>query len=194
MRHALVILAVVGLAAMPTFSGGQTSAEPVAVASALVSPQANAPSAVGSAEKCISIVEAGKHIRKQACVMGTIVRVEEGSGGVTFLDFCPDYRTCPFTVVVFPGDMRQLGDVRQLQGRVVQIRGKIEEYDDRAEIVLRHPQQLGEDGRLLTAIPKDYDVERRGHYSAGSIRAAKTKKASRKGQGPPVPITDVEEP
>ena len=194
MRHALVILAVVVLAAMPTLSKGQSSPEPVTVASPLVSSQANSPSAAGLAEKCITIAEAGKHIRKQACVMGTIVRVEEGSHGVTFLDFCPDYRTCPFTVVIFPVDIRQLGDVRQLQGRVVQIHGKIEEYDDRAEIVLRHPQQLGDDGKLLTAIPKDYDVERQGHYSAGSIRASKTKKASRRAQGPPVPITGVEEP
>ncbi|HVM93498.1 MAG TPA: hypothetical protein VMT67_11835 [Terriglobales bacterium] len=192
MRKAHVIFAVVALAAIQALSRGQASKEPPATSSAAISPQPAVEAPVASAGNCLSITEAGKHIRKQACVKGIVVRVEENHG-VTFLDFCADYRTCPFTVVVFPSDMRQLGDVRQLQGREVRIHGKIEEYDDRAEIVLRHPQQLGDEGKVLTAIPKDYDVERRGHYSAGSFRAAKTKKPSRKAQGPPVPIIDVEE-
>ncbi len=144
-------------------------------------------------QNCLSIAEAGKHIGKPHCVTGMVVRVEEGSNGVMFLDFCADYRSCPFTVVVFSSDLRNLGDIRQLQGRVVAIQGRIEEYDDRAEIILRHPQQLGEHAAQLTAIPKDYDVERRGHFSAGTFRAPKTKKAKPAKQGPPVPIIDAEE-
>jgi DNA/RNA endonuclease YhcR with UshA esterase domain len=145
-------------------------------------------------QNCVPIAEASKHVRKQTCVTGTVVRVEDGSHGVTFLDFCPEYRTCPFTVVVFPADRRKIGDVHQLQGRVVKIQGKIEEYDYRAEIVLHRAQQLGDDAKLLIAVPKDYDVERQGHYSAGSFRAAKTKKPKRTVQGPPVSIVDAEEP
>jgi DNA/RNA endonuclease YhcR with UshA esterase domain len=133
-------------------------------------------SANPSPQDCLPITEAGKHVRRQTCVTGTVIRVEEGSHGVTFLDFCPEYRNCPFTVVVFPRDLRRIGNVHQLQGRVVKIQGKIEEYDDRAEIVLRHSQQLGDDAKLLTAFPKEYDVERQGHYSAGTFRAAKAKK------------------
>ena len=147
-----------------------------------------------SRKNCLPISEAAQHVRKQACVTGTVIRVEDGSRGVTFLDFCPEYRTCPFTVVVFAADMRRIGDVHALQGRVIAIQGRIEEYDDRAEIILRHPQQLGESGKLLSAIPKDYDVEKRGHFSAGSMRAAKTKKAKQTAQGAPVSIIDAEQP
>jgi len=28
--------------------------------------------------------------------------VAEGTNGVTFLTFCQDHKTCPFTAVVFP--------------------------------------------------------------------------------------------
>jgi len=136
-------------------------------------------------QNCVPIAEASKHVRKQTCVTGTVIRVEDGSHGVTFLDFCAEYRTCPFTVVVFPADRRKIGDVHQLQGRVVRIQGKIEEYDDRAEIVLHHAQQLGDDAKLLSAVPKDYDVERHGHYSAGSFRAAKATKPKRTAQALP---------
>ena len=154
----------------------------------------NSSAAKPTPQDCLPIAEAGKHVRKQTCVTGTVIRVEEGIHGVTFLDFCVEYRNCPFTVVVFPGDLRRIGNVHQLQGRVVKIQGRIEEYDDRAEIVLRHAQQLGDDAKLLTAVPKEYDVERQGHYSAGTFRATKAKKPKRTAQGPPISIIDAEEP
>jgi hypothetical protein len=122
------------------------------------------------------------------------LRVEEGSNGVTFLDFCADYRSCPFTVIVFPADISKVGNVRQLQGQVVTIKGRIEEYDERAEIILRRPQQLGDGAALLTAMPKQYDVERQGHYSAGSPKLPKAKKARHTRQGRPAPLEDPEEP
>lgn len=57
------------------------------------------------------------------CVTGKVVRVEQGNRGVHYLDFCEDFRVCPFTVAVFPSDRKKVGDVRQLRGRVVEIRG-----------------------------------------------------------------------
>lgn len=153
-----------------------------------------AKSSEATGENCLTIAEAQKHIGKTNCVKGTVVRVEEGNNGVTFLDFCADYRSCPFTVVVFRGDLHSVGDVGQLPGRTITIRGRIEEYDDRAEIILRRSEQLGEGASRLTAVPKDYDVERQGHYSAGSFRAAKTKKPKHPRPGPPLSIEDPEEP
>ena len=147
-----------------------------------------------SPQSCLTIAEARKHVGKTNCVSGTVLRVEEGNNGVTYLDFCADYRSCPFTVVVFRGDLNKVGDVRQLQGRVVAIKGRIEEYDERAEIILRRAQQLGEGAAMLTAIPKDYDVERQGHYSAGSPKLPKAKKTKHAKQGRPVPLEDPEEP
>ncbi|MFZ3341830.1 MAG: hypothetical protein WA213_13170 [Terriglobales bacterium] len=187
----------IGLAGSHCFAGNHASKAPWSndsAASQKSSASGESSSAKASPKTCLPIADASKHIRKQACITGTIVRVEDGSHGVTFLDFCPEYRNCPFTVVVFPGDLRRIGDVHQLQGRVVTIQGRIEEYDDRAEIILRHSQQLGEDAKLLTAVPKEYDVERQGHYSAGTFRAAKTTKPKRTAQGPPISIIDAEEP
>ena len=154
-----------------------------------------------SASECIPFSEARHYIGKSQCVTGTIVHVKAGRNGVTFLDFCDDYEVCPFTVVVFASDLRRIGDVMQLKGRSVQIRGKIEEYDGRAEIILSKPKQLGEAASLLPALPDDaalrltlpadYDVERRGHYSPGKIKhAKKSKTASTRKQGAPVPVDD----
>ena len=153
------------------------------------------------ATDCISFAEARHHIGKTQCVTGTVLHVKEGSNGVTFLDFCENYETCPFTVVVFESDLRKVGDVRQLTGRAIEIKGVVEEYDGRAEIILRHPQQLGDgasrlpplpkDASLAPTLPRDYDVERQGHYSAGKFkRPKKAKAATKKKQGAPVSIED----
>ncbi|HEX9110378.1 MAG TPA: hypothetical protein VF845_02790 [Terriglobales bacterium] len=153
------------------------------------------------AADCVPFSEARRHLGKTQCVIGTVVHVKEGSNGVTFLDFCENYETCPFTVVVFQGDLRRVGDVRQLTGRAIEIKGTVEEYDGRAEIILRHPQQLGDSASLLTplpkdaalapTLPKDYDVERAGRYSPGKLKHPKKAKATTtKKQGVPVSIED----
>jgi len=157
------------------------------------------------ATDCVPFAEARHHLGKTQCVTGTVTHVKEGNNGVTFLDFCENYETCPFTVVVFQGDLRRVGDVRQLTGRAIEIKGTVEEYDGRAEIILRHPQQLGEgasllpplskDAALAPTLPKDYDVERRGHYNAGKLKRPKKAKATAaKKQGAPVSIEDPSQP
>jgi DNA/RNA endonuclease YhcR with UshA esterase domain len=156
-------------------------------------------SGVGSASNasrhdCLSFAEASKHVGTTQCVRGTVLRVDDGSNGVTFLNFCNDSRTCPFTVIVFPGDLKKVGDIRQLEGRQIEIKGTIEDYDGRAGITLRHTQQLGESAFLVVpAVPTDYDVERRGHYSAGKYSHPKAKKTHRK-RGSATSIEDPGEP
>lgn len=153
------------------------------------------------AADCVSFADARHYIGKSQCVSGTIFHVKEGRNGVTFLDFCEDYEVCPFTVVIFANDLRKVGDVRPLKGRLIQINGRVEEYDGRAEIILRNPQQLGEaaallpplskDAALAPSLPTDYDVERRGHYSAGKFkRPKKAKTAAPKKQRAPVSTED----
>jgi hypothetical protein len=91
-----------------------------------------------------SFAEASKHVGTTQCVSETALRVAEGTNAVTFLTFCPDHKTCPFTVVVFPDDLNKVGDIRLLEGRMVEIKGTMQDHDGGAEIVLRHTQQLGE--------------------------------------------------
>ena len=143
--------------------------------------------------ECIPFQEARKHIGATGCVSGKVIRVEEGDHFVTYLDFCEDYRVCPFTVVVFRSDLRNVGDVRPLAGRNIEIHGDIKEYDGRAEIILRRPKQLGEGAALVPPLPKTYDVERKGHYSAGRFSHPKAaKNAKPKRQSKPATIQDLD--
>ena len=144
---------------------------------------------------CVSFSEAGKHVGTTQCVSGTVFRVQDGGNGVTLLSFCDEARACPFTVAVFPADLKKVGDIRQLEGRQIEIKGTIEDYDGRTQMVLRRTQQLGESAFVVVPpVPTDYDVERRGHYSPGRFKRPKAAKKAHRKQGAPVSIEDPEEP
>jgi hypothetical protein len=137
---------------------------------------------------CIPIGEAKNHIGETRCVTGKVVRVENGDRGVHYLDFCEDYRTCPFTVAVFPRDLKSVGDIRQLQGKEVEIHGLVKEYDGRAEVILQEARQLGGKGSHIPPLPKNYDVEQKGHFSPGRMSHPKARKTTKKKHPVTIPI------
>jgi hypothetical protein len=138
---------------------------------------------------CIPITEARQHIGEDRCITGKVIRVKHGSRGVTYFDFCQDSMVCPFTVVVFPHDLKRVGDVSQLQNKVIEVHGPVKEYDGRAEIVLEQSRQLSGEGTRIPPLPKNYDVENKGHYSAGKFSLPRAPhKVSRKRQTAKLPI------
>ncbi len=131
------------------------------------------------ASPCIPIEQARAHVGEVKCVTGKVLRVKINDRGTHYLDFCADSPACPFTVVIFPADLRDVGDVRQLAGRVVEIRGTVKLYDNRAEIVLNRISQLSSGARMIPPVSKSYDVESRGHYSPGRFRPGKKPKKTK---------------
>src|SRR5579863_7063403 len=146
-------------------------------------------SASPAAADCIPIAEARQHIGEDQCVTGKVFRVKHAGRGVTLFDFCQDSMVCPFTVVVFPHDLKRIGDVSQLQNRVIEIHGPVKEYDGRAEIVLNQLRQLGGTGPRIPPLPKNFDVENKGKYRAGTFSQPKAPyKTSPKKQTAAIPI------
>jgi len=137
---------------------------------------------------CIPFDQALDHIGETQCVIGKVVRIESGAGGVHYLDFCEDYRLCRFTAVIFPHDLKNVGDVRQLVGKTVEIRGVVKEYDGRAEMILEKAAQLGGEARRISPLTKNFDVEEKGHFSAGKSRPSRRRTSGSKKQIPTLPI------
>jgi hypothetical protein len=98
--------------------------------------------AASSPPPCADIRNASSHEGKSGCIAGLVLRVYTAGSGNTFLDFCQDYRACPFTSVIFAADKAKFGDVGSLQGKRVEIRGDVVAYQGRAEIILHDPQQV----------------------------------------------------
>lgn len=126
-----------------------------------------------AASDCVSIGEAGQHVGETKCVTGRVTRVKVGSRGTHYLNFCEDQMACPFSVVIFSHDLKDVGDVRRLAGHTIEIHGLVKLYDGRPEIVLNRASQISGGTGMLPPLPKNYDVENRGHYSAGRLRPSK---------------------
>jgi len=147
-----------------------------------------------SAAECISISEVHDHLGEDQCVIGKVVHIKHGSGGVTLLEFCQDSMVCPFTVVTFHHDLRNVGDMNELQGRVIEVHGLLKEYDGRAEIVLQRTGQLTGDAARIPPLPKNFDVEYKGHFSAGKFSLPKPAyKTSKKRQTTKLPVNIPED-
>lgn len=148
------------------------------------------------AAKCLPIAEAGKHIGDTQCVTGKVLTVTASPNGAWFLNFCDDYRQCPFSVVAFARDLRDVGDVRFLAGKEIEIHGKIKEYQGRAEIILRDRRQLRGESAKLPPVPKDYDAASHGRYRASQPPTSKSsqKPSKAKPQTPAPDPSDAENP
>ncbi len=99
-----------------------------------------APSSTG----CVDFHDAAAHIGETSCVSGRVLRVFTSKSGNSFLDFCADYRDCPFSSVIFESDHSKFGNLGTLTGRQVEIHGTIVQYQGHAEIVIRDPDQIRE--------------------------------------------------
>jgi hypothetical protein len=146
-----------------------------------------------SASDCIPIQQVSHHVGETKCVAGKVLKIRVGNKGVHFLDFCEDQLACPFTVVVFQSGLKDVGDVRRLAGRTIEIHGTVKLYEGRPEIILNHISQIIGGAAMIPPLPKNYDVENRGHYSAGHLRP--TKKPAKTKATPSTTVTygnDVE--
>ena len=121
------------------------------------------------AADCLSIDEAPKHIGQMACVTGKVLKVGE-TRATHYLDFCDDYRRCPFSVVIFKKDIKNPKLLEEFPGHTIRIYGPIQEYRGRPEIVLKLEQQLsGEPGPYADALVPRQKQDRRApsHPGAG---------------------------
>jgi hypothetical protein len=77
---------------------------------------------------------------------------------------------------------------------MVEIHGQVKEYDGRAEIVLAEYRQLSGAGARIPPLPKDYDVEKKGRYNAGTFSHPKAKRKTTKRQPADVVTQAPEDP
>lgn len=91
---------------------------------------------------CVDFRQAASRAGENACVTGYVLRAYTSRSGNTFLDFCQDYRSCPFTSVIFASDHAKFGNLETLAGRKVELRGLISIYRNQAEIIVHDPWQI----------------------------------------------------
>ncbi|MFZ2500899.1 MAG: phospholipase D-like domain-containing protein [Minisyncoccia bacterium] len=101
---------------------------------------AAAPVSIGT----IDYTDALANVGNLATVRGTLVKAHTSASGTVFLDFCTNYKTCPFSGVIFADDAKKFGDLSRYAGQPVTLTGKISSYQGKAEIILSSPSQLSQ--------------------------------------------------
>lgn len=94
----------------------------------------------------IGALEAKKYYGQEMTVTGTVAQVSIRPG-IVFLNMDKPYPRSPFTLVIFPANTNQFGDLKALKGASVEAKGKIINYHNRPEIVLEKPAQLTVTGK-----------------------------------------------
>jgi len=92
--------------------------------------------------ECINYTEAGKHVGEYSCVVGEVDHVYISKRGNNFLNFCFNYKTCPFSAVIFSSDVHKFSNIKTYNGKKVEITGLIKTYKGRAEIIINDPSQI----------------------------------------------------
>lgn len=96
----------------------------------------------GDLKECeINFSEAPQYVGSVCKVKGRVDHVYISKNGNIFINFCKDYKACPFYAVIFQKDASKF-QPKEFEGREVSILGLIKTYQGRAEIVINEPTQI----------------------------------------------------
>jgi DNA/RNA endonuclease YhcR with UshA esterase domain len=97
------------------------------------------PKTSASALLKIGTADAANHYDQVMIVTGKVAQVTIRPT-VTFLNLDKPFPNSPFTVVIFPGTF--IPGLKSLEGKSIEIKGKIKNYHDKPEIALDSTNQL----------------------------------------------------
>lgn len=99
-------------------------------------------SSISFSQEKYTASEASKHIGETAIVTGTVVQVSTPSNGIIYLNIDEKYPNNEFTAVIFKKYAELFPDAKKLEGKKVEISGKIEDYKGKPQIVVKKVEQI----------------------------------------------------
>jgi len=94
-----------------------------------------------SPPKRISAIEAEKHYQETVIVTGKVAQVSIRPK-LVYINLDKRYPESPLSCVIFARATNQFGDLKKLEGKQVEIKGMIEEYQDKPQIILNSSNQV----------------------------------------------------
>jgi DNA/RNA endonuclease YhcR with UshA esterase domain len=106
-----------------------------------VAQDTNAAAHQASPPKRISAAEAEKHYDETVIVTGKVAQVSIRPK-LVHVNLDKKYPEAPMDCVVFARATNQFGDLKKLEGKQVEVKGKIEKYQSKPQIILNSSNQL----------------------------------------------------
>lgn len=92
----------------------------------------------------INYMDAANYIGKNATVSGIPLKIYSSTGGTVFFDYCTNYKTCPFSVVIFADDAKNFPNITAYTDETISVTGILKSYNGHAEIDVTDPSQIKE--------------------------------------------------
>ncbi len=89
----------------------------------------------------VDYTEAKDFVGEEVTVRGKVARVAKPKETI-FINFNKDWQNDPFTVVIFKDDVNKFPDIYDIEGKMIYVSGKVQEFRGKAEIILKDPSQL----------------------------------------------------
>jgi DNA/RNA endonuclease YhcR with UshA esterase domain len=86
--------------------------------------------------------EAAKHVGKEVIVQGTVSQIVLSVNLTTHINFGGIYPNHVFTATVFKANQTKFPGVKDYDGKVVQVQGRVHLYRNKPEIVLTDRAQI----------------------------------------------------
>jgi DNA/RNA endonuclease YhcR with UshA esterase domain len=100
-----------------------------------------APSLSSGGVKKYTPAEAKEQVGKSITVAGRVVQVV-ALEKVAYLNLGKPHPDTPFTAVVFAASFAQFGTLTELEGKIIEVSGKVIVFKERAEIVVNSANQV----------------------------------------------------
>jgi hypothetical protein len=94
------------------------------------------------AQNTYSASEAIDHVGEYAYIKGKVYQVYISKKGHIFLNMDGQYPNQPFTAVIFQSDAYKFNYVKSLENKTIVVKGIINLYKNKPEIILKNPEQL----------------------------------------------------
>src|SRR5262245_53270740 len=101
----------------------------------------NLASAQGQPEPRTPAADATNHVGKAVSIKGTVAQATKRDN-IIYLNFEKKFPDQVFTAVIRPRDFAEFPDVEKVQGKVVEVDGKVELFKGKPQIVLTRKNQL----------------------------------------------------
>ncbi len=108
-------------------------------------------------ENTIHFSKAPERVGEELWVYGEVDHVFEHPDGHRFVNFCPDFRDCPFYSPIFDDNVPQFADIAGWSGEEIHIYGEITTYQGRPQIVVESSKQVELDEVELKGTENEVD-------------------------------------
>lgn len=112
----------------------------------------------------IHFSDAPKNIGENLWVWGTVDHVFVSVNNNHFINFCSDFRDCPFSSVIFSENAFKFDDVESWTGSMVYIYGNISTYEGRPQIVIERTEQVAVEDRGVSEV-----IDREGVFEVVNV-------------------------